>query len=807
MGIRIALAGNPNSGKTTLFNALTGANQRVGNWPGVTVEKKDGELKGNKYVSIIDLPGIYSLSPYSPEEIVSRTYLAEERPEAIMNIVDATSLERNLFLTTQLLELGIPVVVLLNMSDVVRKRGEVIDCEQLGKELGCLVLPVSALRGEGLEEATDAAILAAERAERDWDPPLHNFSGVVEHALAHIEEAVLHDLPEERQRWYAVKLFERDTKVAEQLGLSAEQLAHIGVDIARCEAEKKDECDGIITSERYDRIEAIMKNIFKVRNEMRVSMTDKIDSIVTNRFLALPIFGAIMFLVYYVSVSTVGTLVTDWANDGVFGEGWSLFGLVDVPGIPVVVEGWLAAAGSPDWLSGLLIDGIIGGVGAVLGFVPQMLVLFLFLAILEGCGYMARVAFIMDRLFRRFGLSGKSFIPILIGTGCGVPGIMASRTIESEADRRMTIMTTTFIPCSAKLPIIGLIAGALMGNAGWVGFSCYFIGIAAILCSGIILKKMRPFRGVEAPFLIELPEYHRPTAGFVLRSMLERAWSFIRKAGTIILGAAVLVWFLSTFGWADGGFGFVEMDDSILAKIGSGIAWIFAPLGWGNWRFAVAAFAGLIAKENVVGTFGVLYGFAEVSENGDEIWANLAASVSMLAAYSFLVFNLLCAPCFAAMGAIRREMANRKWFWAAIGYQCGLAYVVALCFYRIGMLFKGEFTAYTVLALFLCAGFFYLLLRPARSGAVVATATAAGLAGAVGIAGAAGMSGVAVRPGSAGSAAGSAGSAACDDTPAGEVETLSFGGCAGCTGCSGGKKNHGKKHHGKKHREEGHRKA
>ncbi|MDR1815904.1 MAG: ferrous iron transport protein B [Clostridiales Family XIII bacterium] len=717
--ITIALAGNPNSGKTTLFNALTGSNQYVGNWPGVTVEKKEGRLRGTKDVTIVDLPGIYSLSPYSPEEIVSRDFLVEQRPQAILNIVDGTNLERNLYLTTQLCELGIPVVVAVNMMDVMKKNGDKLSKENLSKALGCEVVEISALKGHGVTDAADKAVAAARAVSEGAKPPrhVHRFSGGVEHALAHIEEALLHDLPDEMQRWYAVKLFERDGNATEKLHLSPDRLAHIEEDITAAEQEFDDDSESIITAERYDYIGQIIDAAIKRRNAGVLTMSDKIDRIVTNRILALPIFAGVMFIVYFVSVTTVGGLVTDWANDGVFGEGWNLFGSdIFVPGIPVLLDGFLNNIGCAAWLHSLLLDGIVAGVGAVIGFVPQMLVLFAFLAFLEYCGYMARIAFIMDRIFRRFGLSGKSFIPILIGTGCGVPGIMASKTIESERDRRMTVMTTTFIPCSAKLPIIALVAGALFGGAPWVAPSAYFIGIAAIVCSGIILKKTRPFLGAVAPFVMELPAYHWPTVRGVLLSMWERGWSFIKKAGTIILCATIFVWFTSTYGWEGGAFGVVDMENSILAHIGNAIAWIFSPLGWGEWKAAVAAITGLIAKENVVGTFGILYGFAEVSEDGQEVWAALAASWTTLAAFSFLVFNLLCAPCFAAMGAIRREMNSAKWFFAAIGWQCGLAYVVALWIYQYGNLFSGGgFTAGTVAAFLLSAAFLWLLLKkPAR---------------------------------------------------------------------------------------------
>ena len=811
MSITIALAGNPNSGKTTLFNALTGSNQFVGNWPGVTVEKKEGKLKGNKEVTVTDLPGIYSLSPYTLEEVVARNYLIDERPNVILNIIDGTNLERNLFLTTQLTELGIPVVVAINMMDVVNKNGDKINTKRLENELGCQVVEISALKGHGIVDAANAAIKAVSDAKT---VPQHRFSGGVEHTLAHIEEAVLHDLSQEKQRFFAIKLFERDEKIIEKLKLSSEQIAHIDDDIKRREEELDDDSESIITTERYTYIDSIIKDCVKIKNKGKLSVSDKIDKVVTNRFLALPIFAFIMFIVYFISVTSVGTIVTDWANDGVFGDGWHITGgssyeeaagdydieqlkieaylaaaeengiditaiaetleseeapdeeviegfieaataahiiadaeiededgnvvetlLVNaadfsaaldieapdpadfgiwVPGIPVLIESGLNAINCADWLQELILEGIVAGVGAVLGFVPQILILFIFLAFLEACGYMARIAFIMDRIFRRFGLSGKSFIPILIGTGCGVPGIMASRTIENDRDRKMTMMTTTFIPCAAKLPIIALIAGALFGGAWWVAPSAYFVGIAAIVCSGIILKKTKMFAGDVAPFVMELPAYHWPTVSNVLRSMWERGWSFIKKAGTIILLATIFVWFTSSFGWGESGFGLVDMNDSILAKIGGFIAPIFRPLGWGDWQSSVAAITGLIAKENVVGTFGILFGVGEVAENGKEVWANLALHYTTLAAYSFLLFNLLCAPCFAAMGAIKREMNNAKWFWIAIGYQCIFAYIVALCVYQFGMLFSaGVFGIGTIAAILLLAGFLFLLFRPA----------------------------------------------------------------------------------------------
>lgn len=703
MPIKIALAGNPNSGKTTLFNALTGSNQFVGNWPGVTVEKKEGKLKNQKDVVIMDLPGIYSLSPYTLEEVVARNYLITERPDAILNIVDGTNLERNLYLTTQLTELGIPMVVAVNMMDVVHKTGDNVYTDRLSKELGCPVVEISALKGTGIAEAAAKAVELAKNGLPTV--PQHTFSGSVEHAVAHIEEATQGIVEESRQRWFAIKLFERDPKVLETLALSDELKAHIEADIQNCEEEMDDDAESIITNERYLYIASIIQGCCRKKNKGTLSTSDKIDRVITNRWLALPIFAAVMFIVYYVSVTTVGTWVTDWTNDVLFGEI-----------IPPTVENFLASIGTAGWLTGLILDGIIGGVGAVLGFVPQMLVLFLFLAFLESCGYMARIAFIMDRIFRRFGLSGKSFIPILIGTGCGVPGIMASRTIENDRDRKMTIMTTTFIPCGAKLPIIALIAGALFGGAWWVAPSAYFVGIAAIVCSGIILKKTRMFAGDPAPFVMELPAYHWPTVGNVLRSMWERGWSFIKKAGTVILLSAVAIWFLQSFGFADGKFGMVDdMSVSLLSVMGGAIAWIFAPLGWGHWQAAVATITGLVAKETVVGTFGVLYGYAEVAEDGAEYWGTLASSFTALAAYSFLVFNLLCAPCFAAIGAIKREMNNPKWTWFAIGYQTVFAYAVALCIYQFGALFTGGgFGVGTAAALIVAAVFLYLLLRPYR---------------------------------------------------------------------------------------------
>lgn len=826
MEIKIALAGNPNCGKTTLFNALTGSNQFVGNWPGVTVEKKEGKLKGHKDVVIMDLPGIYSLSPYTLEEVVARNYLISERPDAILNIIDGTNLERNLYLTTQLVELGIPVVVAINMMDVVKKNGDKINTDQLAKELGCQVCEISALKGTGIKEAAELAVKAAE--SKVPMVPQHSFNGVVEHAIAHIEEAFLNDVAEEQQRWYAIKIFERDEKVIEQLGMSEQVKTHIEKDICAAEKEMDDDSESIITNERYIYIASIIKDCYKKKNQGGLTTSDKIDKIVTNRWLGLPIFAVVMFLVYYISMVTVGSAATDWANDGLFGDGWHLFGIgssdaedaadeygssldiinafieqqggeaidneaddfdvdaakatadnllatvdksatadytvedeetleettktakyadleaavaaaekynfadpdpadygVWVPGIPVLIESGLDAVNCADWLKGLILDGIVAGVGAVLGFVPQMLVLFILLAILEACGYMARIAFVMDRIFRKFGLSGKSFIPILIGTGCGIPGIMASRTIENERDRRMTVMTTTFIPCGAKTPFIAMIAGAIFGGSAWLATGAYFIGIAAIIISGIMLKKTKMFAGDPAPFVMELPAYHMPTVGNVLRSMWERGWSFIKKAGTIITLSTIVVWFLLNFGWTDAGFGMLNFDglegaameaaqaECILAKIGNLISWIFTPLGWGDWKMTVAAITGLVAKENVVGTFGQLFGFAEVAEDGQEIWGTLANSMSQIAAYSFLVFNLLCAPCFAAMGAIKREMNNTKWFWFAIGYQCLLAYLVALCIFQFGTLFTGGgFGIGTVAAIVILIGFLYMLFRP-----------------------------------------------------------------------------------------------
>ena len=764
MDIRIALAGNPNSGKTTLFNALTGSNQFVGNWPGVTVEKKEGKLKKHPDVTITDLPGIYSLSPYTLEEVVARNYLVEQRPDAILNIIDGTNLERNLYLTTQLTELGIPVVIAINMMDVVRKNGDKINISELSNALGCKVVEISALKGDGVMEAAEAAIDAAENGKT---VPMHTFSGPVEHTIAHIEEAAVHSLPDEQQRWYAIKIFERDDKVLEKLKLAPETLSHIEADIQAAEKELDDDAESIITSERYVYIGEVIKRSYKKHSAGKLSTSDKIDKVVTNRFLGLPIFAVVMFLVYYISMVTVGSAATDWANDGLFGDGWHLLGIgsaayteaaeeytgaalivdgfdayaeengaapagdftyevedeetleiseetaslddynaalailesygeepdpadygVWIPGIPVLVSSLLEKLNAADWLQGLILDGIIAGVGAVLGFVPQMLVLFLLLAFLEACGYMARIAFVLDRVFRKFGLSGKSFIPMLIGTGCGVPGIMASRTIENERDRRMTIMTTTFIPCGAKVPFISMIAGALFGGSAWVATSAYFIGMAAIIVSGIMLKKTKMFSGEPAPFVMELPAYHLPTVLNVLRSMWERGWSFIKKAGTIILLSTIFVWFTTFFGFVDGSFRMLSEEEigySILAAIGGVLAWIFKPLGWGNWQAAVASITGLVAKENIVGTLGILYG------GGDgTVYQNLTSAFTGITGFSFLVFNLLCAPCFAAIGAIKREMNNAKWTWFAIGYQCGFAYVIALMINQFGNAFTGN---------------------------------------------------------------------------------------------------------------------
>ena len=819
MNLRIALAGNPNSGKTTLFNALTGSNQFVGNWPGVTVEKKEGKLKKHDGVTITDLPGIYSLSPYTLEEVVARNYLIGERPDAILNIVDGTNLERNLYLTTQLTELGIPVVIAINMMDIVRKNGDKINIAELSRELGCKIVEISALKGTGIQEAAEAAINAAKNGKT---VPMHTFSGTVEHAIAHIEEAVLHDMPEEQQRWYAIKIFERDEKAMESLHISKETMSHIEKDIIAAEEELDDDAESIITNERYIYISQLMKGCYKKKNVGKLSTSDKIDKVVTNRWLGLPIFAVIMFLVYYISMVSVGTAATDWANDGLFGDGWHLFGIgtsaytevadeygeasqivngyieyaadngvdteeveaaldteaedfdaaaassaltafaesakdideatytvVDeetmadeevtasyddllgaietmekyectepdpadygiwVPGIPVLVGNGLEAINCSEWLSGLINDGIVAGVGAVLGFVPQMLVLFLLLAFLEACGYMARIAFVLDRVFRKFGLSGKSFIPMLVGTGCGIPGVMASRTIENDRDRKMTIMTTTFIPCGAKVPFIAMIAGAIFGGSAWVATSAYFVGMAAIVISGIMLKKTKPFAGDPAPFVVELPAYHMPTVSNVLRSMWERGWSFIKKAGTIILLSTIVIWFATYFGFVDGQFTMLsdeQLDSSILAAIGNAIAWIFAPLGWGNWQATVASITGLVAKENIVGTMGILY-----SGTGT-VYANLAQAFTTVSGYSFLVFNLLCAPCFAAIGAIKREMNNAKWTWFAIGYQCVFAYAIALMVNQFGLLFTGNVHVIgLIFAIAVLALIVYMLFKP-----------------------------------------------------------------------------------------------
>ena len=699
MAVKIALAGNPNCGKTTLFNALTGSNQFVGNWPGVTVEKKEGKLKGHKDVVIMDLPGIYSLSPYTLEEVVARNYLIGDRPDAILNIVDGTNIERNLYLSTQLMELGIPVIMAINMMDLVEKNGDKIHIDKLSKKLGCEVVEISALKGTGIQKAAEKAVALAQQKKNMV--PVHEFSKDAEDVITEVENKLSGIVSEDQKRFFAIKLLEKDDKIKEQM----KSVPDVSYEIKEMEDKFDDDTESIITNERYVYISSIIGECVSKSSKEKLTTSDKIDRIVTNRWLAIPIFAVVMFLVYYVSVTTVGSILTDWTNDTLFGE-WI------IPGAQSLFEN----IGCADWLTGLIVDGVISGVGAVLGFVPQMLVLFLFLAFLESCGYMARVAFIMDRVFRKFGLSGKSFIPMLIGSGCGVPGVMASRTIESDRDRKMTIMTTTFIPCGAKLPIIALIAGAFFDNAGWVAWSAYFVGVAAIVCSGIILKKTKMFAGEPAPFVMELPAYHMPTVSNVLRSMWERAWSFIKKAGTIILLSTIILWFLMNFGWVDGNFGMLEaeqLNDSILATIGNVIAPIFAPLGWGDWKMAVAAVTGLIAKENVVGTFGILFGFAEVAEDGSEFWGQLANSLPAVAAYSFLVFNLLCAPCFAAMGAIKREMNNIKWFFFAIGYQCLLAYVVSLCIFQIGTLITaGTFGIGTVIAFALIIVFLYLLFRP-----------------------------------------------------------------------------------------------
>ena len=811
--IKIALAGNPNCGKTTLFNALTGSNQYVGNWPGVTVEKKEGKLKKHDDVVIMDLPGIYSLSPYTLEEVVARNYLITERPDAILNIIDGTNLERNLYLTTQLTELGIPVVIAINMMDIVRKNGDEINVKELSRELGCEIIEISALKGDGVMDAAEAAIRAAKGTKT---VPMHTFSGPVEHAIAHIEEAAVHSMPEEQQRWYAIKIFERDDKVLAKLSIPTETMNHIEEDIKAAETELDDDAESIITNERYIYIAQLIKGCYKKKSTEKLSTSDKIDKVVTNRWLGLPIFAVVMFLVYWVAMVGVGAPATDWANDGLFGDGWHLLGIgsaaygeasddytaateaadafvgldmedesfdadaaleelkafqptedtatvdvedeetlainemtayydalpegadkmddvvqmtyvdavsyfeengfdepdpadygVWVPGIPVLIGDALDAAGTADWLNGLILDGIVAGVGAVLGFVPQMLVLFLMLAFLEACGYMARIAFVLDRIFRKFGLSGKSFIPMLIGTGCGIPGVMASRTIENERDRRMTIMTTTFIPCGAKVPFIAMVAGAIFGGAAWVATSAYFVGMAAIIISGIMLKKTKMFSGDPAPFVMELPAYHWPTVGNVLRSMWERGWSFIKKAGTIILLSTIFVWFTTYFGWVDGTFQMLtedQIDSSILAKIGNLIAWIFIPLGWGNWQATVASITGLVAKENIVGTMGILYPAG---------WAEIGAAFTQISGYSFLVFNLLCAPCFAAIGAIKREMNNAKWTWFAIGYQCGFAYLIALMINQFGNAFTGSLNVIGLIAaIVVLAGMIYMLFKP-----------------------------------------------------------------------------------------------
>ena len=701
MSIKIALAGNPNSGKTTLFNALTGSNQFVGNWPGVTVEKKEGKLKGHKDVKLMDLPGIYSLSPYTLEEVVARNYLINDTPDAIINIIDGTNLERNLYLSTQIMELGIPVIMAINMMDVIKKRGDKIHIDKLGEKLGCEVVEISALKGDGIKDLANKAVKLAQ--DKKANKIAHKFNDKVEEVVTNVEAVLPADVTTNQKRFFAIKLLERDDKIVENMKTVPNVEKYIDI----LEKEFDDDTESIFTNERYEYISSIIDGCYAKNKKGKLSVSDKIDKVVTNRWAALPIFAVVMFVVYYVSVTSIGTIVTDWTNDVLFGEI-----------IPPAIEKVLVAINCADWLQGLILDGIVAGVGAVLGFVPQMLVLFFFLAVLESCGYMARVAFIMDRIFRKFGLSGKSFIPMLIGSGCGVPGVMASRTIENDRDRKMTIMTTTFIPCGAKLPIIALIAGALFDGAWWVAPSAYFVGVAAIIVSGIILKKTKMFAGDPAPFVMELPAYHLPTLGNVLRSMWERGWSFIKKAGTIITLSTILLWFLMNFGWINGHFGMLDMEtqlnDSILAKVGGVIAPIFKPLGWGDWKMAVAAVTGLIAKENVVSTFGMLFGFgSEIAEDGQEVWGTLAGSMSAIAAYSFLVFNLLCAPCFAAMGAIKREMNNTKWFFFAIGYQCGLAYLVSLCIYQIGSLFTGAaFGVWSVVALLIVLAFIYLLFRP-----------------------------------------------------------------------------------------------
>ncbi len=713
MNIKVALAGNPNSGKTTLFNALTGSNQFVGNWPGVTVEKKEGKVKRNPDITVVDLPGIYSLSPYTLEEVVARKYLVEEKPDAILNLVDGTNLERNLYLTTQLTELGIPVVIAINMMDVVRKSGDKIDIEKLSIHMGCPIVEISALKETGLDEAVEQVKRVAAKGRKI---PQHNFSGEVEHALAHIEEAVVHELPDEEQRWYAVKLFERDGRVIEKLSLNSDIISHIEKDIIHVEEEYDDDSESIIINERYNYIARCLADCYKKKNKNGLTLSDKIDRVLTNRFLALPIFAVVIFFIYYISVSTVGTWMTDFMNDGVFGEGFTLFGK-DFLGIPVIIEQLLVRLNCAPWLQSLILDGIVGGVGSVLGFVPQIFVLFFFLAFLEGCGYMSRIAFVLDKLFRKFGLSGKSFIPMLVGTGCSVPGIMASRTIESDRDRKMAVITTSFIPCSAKIPVIGLIAGALFGKAAWVAPSAYFIGITAVMVSGLMLKKTAAFSGAEAPFVMELPPYHLPPMRNVLRSMWERGWSFVKKAGTVILLSMVILWFLQSFGFENGRLVMTEdINKSVLSFIGNLFAWMFRPLGFGNWQSVVATLTGLIAKENVVSTFGVLLGNSEVSEAGNEIWQAMRGIFTPVSGYSFLVFNLLCAPCVAAMGAIRREMNSLKWSAFAIIYQCVFAYAVSLMVYQFGSLFTGNADIIGVIAAAAVLGYMlFLLVRPAKT--------------------------------------------------------------------------------------------
>lgn len=713
MNIKVALAGNPNSGKTTLFNALTGSNQFVGNWPGVTVEKKEGKVKRNPDITVVDLPGIYSLSPYTLEEVVARKYLVEEKPDAILNLVDGTNLERNLYLTTQLTELGIPVVIAINMMDVVRKSGDKIDIEKLSIHMGCPIVEISALKETGLDEAVEQVKRVAAKGRKI---PQHNFSGEVEHALAHIEEAVVHELPDEEQRWYAVKLFERDGRVIEKLSLNSDIISHIEKDIIHVEEEYDDDSESIIINERYNYIARCLANCYKKKNKNGLTLSDKIDRALTNRFLALPIFAVVIFFIYYISVSTVGTWMTDFMNDGVFGEGFTLFGK-DFLGIPVIIEQLLVRLNCAPWLQSLILDGIVGGVGSVLGFVPQIFVLFFFLAFLEGCGYMSRIAFVLDKLFRKFGLSGKSFIPMLVGTGCSVPGIMASRTIESDRDRKMAVITTSFIPCSAKIPVIGLIAGALFGKAPWVAPSAYFIGITAVMVSGLMLKKTAAFSGAEAPFVMELPPYHLPPMRNVLRSMWERGWSFVKKAGTVILLSMVILWFLQSFGFENGRLVMTEdINKSVLSFIGNLFAWMFRPLGFGNWQSVVATLTGLIAKENVVSTFGVLLGNSEVSEAGNEIWQAMRGIFTPVSGYSFLVFNLLCAPCVAAMGAIKREMNNWKWTAFAIGYQCVFAYAVALIVYQFGLLFTGNMNIIGLIAAAAVLGLIvYMAARPVKA--------------------------------------------------------------------------------------------